>query len=107
MQYALLNNDNISSEHWVYRMDTDDPATPFFVAKIHLFGTDLETKEYLQDTEGVQVPGKPWALVFYGVMDSTRVKISLDFEYQVRQFLEGAAAFLQKIAPALQASASP
>ena len=75
-------------------MDTDDPPAPLFVAKIHIFGTELEAKEFLQDNEGIQVPGKPWALIFYGVMDSTRVKVSLDFEYQVRQFLEGAAAFL-------------
>lgn len=75
-------------------MDIDDIPHPLYVAQIREFDTEIEARGFLQRNDGVLVPGKPWALIFAGVIDKTRCPIVGNHEEETDEFMQQAAKWL-------------
>jgi hypothetical protein len=92
MPFFLINNPEISSCRWVVQVP-EETAHPHYLAELSVFSNDQTAREYSADCSGLLVPGRPWVVRFAGVVNSSRLPVSLDYDQAIPSFLEEAAGW--------------
>lgn len=94
MKYILLQNQNIvPGTRWIAAVDPSEEQ-PSMVAKCREFDTELGAREFAQVHTGQFIPGKNWVLIFSGVLEDTKYKVTGSYKEDIESFLAGAAHWL-------------
>jgi hypothetical protein len=70
---------------------------PYYCARVYSFETVCEIREFCLAHDGVMIAGHNTCLVFEGVVNSDRFPVSINYRTDIRDFLEGAAVWMQGV----------
>lgn len=89
--FLLLANQSIVPS-WQFVVQT---SAPFFAARIYCLDTPGGAREYCLSRGGVMIAGQNTCIVFEGAADRDLLAVSLNTREDIRQFMDGAAVWLQ------------